>query len=351
MHITGWAFSQHTGSSHTTYCLQTSLSNPKWQWIDWVVNGFDLFSELVQTSRLHWSECNCRTEHISHKEDKCPLTIHPCHTVVPEGLSDARTRICWTQHPHSKIWWFEQYYTYHLHFYQPIELGCSPLFQKIPDAVRKYLSLIHSKKRVKRTDAPGIKRFLTESVCSLRADKLQSLSSFSDPLATHSAHKNINMRERISLYFPTCLATVHSSTKVLWSQWVCLVGVLFEGESTRPQHYRPTMEEKVSGEISSVEVDTLDEGTLDEPVLVTIVRFFFIWITDWDWACLRMFTEKGCKGDDDQVLLRTCSQKKQGSFTRLWAFLHYQDLFSCLNLPLCFVPRFQGTSGGHCSCA
>ena len=34
------------------------------------------------------------------------------------------------------------------------------------------------------------------------------------------------------------------------------------------------MEEKISGEISSAEVDSLDEGTLDEPVLVTIVRSF-----------------------------------------------------------------------------
>lgn len=39
------------------------------------------------------------------------------------------------------------------------------------------------------------------------------------------------------------------------------------------------MEEKVSGEIFSAEADSLDEGTLDEPVLVTIVRSFFVWIT------------------------------------------------------------------------
>ena len=107
------------------------------------------------------------------------------------------------------------------------------------------------------------------------------------------------------------------------------------------------MEEKVSGEIFSAEADSLDEGTLDEPVLVTIVRSFFVWITYRDWVCLHMSTEKGLKGDDDQMLLRTCTKKEQDSSTRLWAFLYSRDSFLCLLLlSLCFVPRFSGDLWG-----
>ena len=97
------------------------------------------------------------------------------------------------------------------------------------------------------------------------------------------------------------------------------------------------MEEKVSGEISSVEVDSLDEGTLDEPVLVTIVRYFWCGLLTEIKCALRMSTEKGLESDYDKMLLRTCSQKEQGASAWLWGLLYSQESFSCLHLPHRFL--------------